>query len=101
MNMILHGYPTAEIWHGNTLADPGFKEGNDHLKTFDFAVANPPFSAKAWTNGLDPVNDRFHRLKMAFRRQKTAITLFTASGQVAQELGQRCHHFAPWRTFSW
>ena len=24
------------------------------LKTFDFAVANPPFSLKAWTSGFDP-----------------------------------------------
>ena len=27
MNMILHDYPTAEIWQGNTLASPHFKEG--------------------------------------------------------------------------
>lgn len=31
------------------------------LKTFDFAVANPPFSDKAWTNGLDPENDLYRR----------------------------------------
>ncbi len=30
-----------------------------YLKTFDFAVANPPFSANAWSNGLDPANDEF------------------------------------------
>ena len=61
MNMILHGHETAEIWRGNTLAAPYFKSQDDRLKTFDFAVANPPFSAKAWSNGLDPANDEFGR----------------------------------------
>ena len=61
MNMILHEHETAEVWRGNTLAAPYFKSQNDRLKTFDFAVANPPFSAKAWSNGLDPANDEFGR----------------------------------------
>ncbi|GAB4528093.1 MAG: type I restriction-modification system subunit M [Anaerolineae bacterium] len=60
MNMILHNNPTAEIWKGNTLSSPYFKE-NGRLKTFDFAVANPPFSAKAWTTGFDPNNDEYER----------------------------------------
>jgi len=63
MNMILHGHPTAEIWRGNTLAAPGFKDKRGGLKTFDFAVANPPFSAKAWSNGLDPEHDEFKRFE--------------------------------------
>ena len=61
MNMILHGHPTAELWRGNTLASPHFKTWDDSLKTFDFAVANPPFSSKAWASGLDPANDAFGR----------------------------------------
>ena len=60
MNMILHGNPTAEIWQDNTLSQPHFKNG-ETLKTFDFAVANPPFSAKAWSNGFDPANDLYDR----------------------------------------
>ena len=60
MNMILHDNPTALIVQGNTLADPKFKDG-DTLKTFDFVVANPPFSDKRWTTGLDPLNDPFER----------------------------------------
>lgn len=63
MNMILHGHPTAELWRGNTLAAPYFKNKDDSLKNFDFAVANPPFSAKAWSSGLDPANDRFGRFE--------------------------------------
>ena len=60
MNMILHNNPTALILQGNTLADPKFKDG-DILKTFDFVVANPPFSDKRWSNGIDPLNDPYER----------------------------------------
>ena len=63
MNMFLHGHPTADLWRGNTLADPYFRNRNGGLKTFDFAVANPPFSAKAWSNGIDPDHDEFRRFE--------------------------------------
>ena len=63
MNMILHGHETAELRRGNTLAAPEFKNPDDTLKTFDFAVANPLFSAKAWSNGLDPAHDAFGRFE--------------------------------------
>jgi type I restriction enzyme M protein len=62
MNMILHNNPTALIVQGNTLADPKFKDG-DTLKTFDYVVANPPFSDKRWSTGLDPLHDTFDRFK--------------------------------------
>jgi len=62
MNMILHNNPTALIVQGNTLADPKFKDG-DTLKTFDYVVANPPFSDKRWSTGLDPLKDPFERFK--------------------------------------
>jgi type I restriction enzyme M protein len=61
MNMVLHDSPTAEIWRDNTLSTPHFKNADGSLKTFDFVVANPPFSDKAWSTGLDPANDQFHR----------------------------------------
>lgn len=61
MNMILHNNATAKIWKGNTLADPQWKDAADKLKTFDFSVANPPFSNKNWTSGLNPKNDLFKR----------------------------------------
>ena len=63
MNMILHGDVTAVIIHGNTLAAPAFTDGPRRLKRFDFAVANPPFSTKAWSNGLDPAHDEFRRFE--------------------------------------
>ncbi len=62
MNMILHNNPTALIAQGNTLADPKFKEG-DTLKTFDYVVANPPFSDKRWSTGIDPLHDPYERFK--------------------------------------
>ncbi len=61
MNMILHDNPTAEIWQDNSLSSPHFKLENGNLKTFDFVVANPPFSNKAWSNGFDPVHDLYQR----------------------------------------
>jgi hypothetical protein len=62
MNMILHDNPTALIVQGNTLADPKFKDG-DTLKTFDYVIANPPFSDKRWSTGLDPLNDFYQRFQ--------------------------------------
>jgi len=62
MNMILHDNPTALVLQGNSLTDPKFKEG-DTLKTFDYVVANPPFSDKRWSTGLDPLNDPYDRFK--------------------------------------
>jgi type I restriction enzyme M protein len=62
MNMILHNNPTALIMQGNTLTDPKFKDG-DTLKTFDYVVANPPFSDKRWSTGLDPLNDPYQRFQ--------------------------------------
>lgn len=61
MNMILHGNEDADIRQGDTLASPEFKNKDGGLETFDFAVANPPFSTKSWSNGFDPVNDVYER----------------------------------------
>jgi type I restriction enzyme M protein len=62
MNMVLHNNATAEIVQGNTLTDPKFKESGT-LKTFDYVVANPPFSDKRWSTGLDPLHDPWDRFK--------------------------------------
>lgn len=53
MNMVLPDCPTAEIWKGNTLSSPHFVNATDgSLKAFDYVVANPPFSDKAWSTGV-------------------------------------------------
>ena len=61
MNMILHNNPTALIRQGNTLTNPLFLDESGQLKTFDYVVANPPFSDKRWRTGLDPDNDPHER----------------------------------------
>ncbi|MEV7342703.1 class I SAM-dependent DNA methyltransferase [Streptomyces sp. NPDC093544] len=58
MNMILHGNADAGIFKGDTITSPHFTNGNA-LETFDFAVANPPFSLKSWSNGLELEYGRF------------------------------------------
>jgi type I restriction enzyme M protein len=60
MNMILHDFPTANILSGNALAAPKFKDG-EQLRTYDYVVANPPFSDKTWSTGLTPSKDPFQR----------------------------------------
>lgn len=60
MNMILHDFPTANVQTGNTLTNPKFKDG-EALRTYDYVVANPPFSDKAWSTGLTPASDPFQR----------------------------------------
>jgi type I restriction enzyme M protein len=60
MNMILHDFPTASIMAGNTLASPKFLEGSN-LRTYDYVVANPPFSDKTWSTGLTPSADTYKR----------------------------------------
>ncbi|WP_120819637.1 type I restriction-modification system subunit M [Helicobacter pylori] len=72
MNMVLHNNATADIAKGgsSTLSNPYFLLENGMLKTFDYVVANPPFSLKNWTDGLsiDPkskqvIDDNFNRFE--------------------------------------
>jgi type I restriction enzyme M protein len=82
MNMFLHDQPTADIWHDNSLSSPYFKldgknKPDDHnLKTFDFVVANPPFSNKAWSNGFDPDHDLYQRFADGVPPQKNGDYAF-------------------------
>lgn len=69
MNMVLHNKAAAEIMQGNTLSDPQFKAIDpitkntieNEIRTFDFIVANPPFSVKNWRSGVDL--DKYGRFK--------------------------------------
>lgn len=58
MNMVLHGNATAVIKQGDTITGPQFLRGSE-LETFDYLVANPPFSVKSWTSGLENEYGRF------------------------------------------
>ena len=55
---------------------PYFKNPDGGLKTFDFAVANPPFSAKAWSSGLDAANDEFRRFEYGIPPDKNGDYAF-------------------------
>ena len=63
MNMILHDNPTAEVSQGNVISNPKFLE-KEKLKQFNYVVANPPFSDKRWSNGIDPENDIYQRFDL-------------------------------------
>ncbi|PFG52094.1 type I restriction enzyme M protein [Marinobacter sp. LV10R520-4] len=76
MNMILHDNATAKIVQGNTLSSPEWKDANGKLKTFDFAVANPPFSNKNWTSGLNPHEDEFGRFVWGIPPEKNGDYTF-------------------------
>jgi type I restriction enzyme M protein len=77
MNLILHDCATAEVWQDNTLSAPHFVDAaSGGLKTFDFVVANPPFSTKAWTNGFDPSNDLYSRFSFGVPPQKNGDYAF-------------------------
>ena len=61
INMILHDFPTANILSGgSTLSAPKFLDGNN-LRSYDYVVANPPFSSKTWSTGINPSNDPYQR----------------------------------------
>ncbi|MEH6814130.1 MAG: type I restriction-modification system subunit M [Motiliproteus sp.] len=78
MNMILHNNADAEIAPGghSTLAEPEYKQDNASLKTFDFAVANPPFSFKAWNTGFLPTEDQYGRFEYGMPPEKNGDYAF-------------------------
>lgn len=76
MNMILHDNDVAEIRQGNTLAAPLFLNANKGLQTFDFVVANPPFSFKSWTNGVSTTEDPYNRFAYGVPPEKNGDYAF-------------------------
>jgi type I restriction enzyme M protein len=90
MNMILHGYETAEVIKGDTITSPGFTV-NGRLKPHDFVVANPPFSTKSWSSGIVPTADEYQRFEFGVPPAKNgdyafllhAIKSLKSSGKAA------------------
>jgi type I restriction system adenine methylase HsdM len=78
MNMILHDCPAAahDIHRGNTLSTPELLDDSGQLKRFDFVVANPPFSTKAWSTGILPADDRWDRFKDGIPPEKNGDFAF-------------------------
>ncbi len=76
MNMVLHNSPSAEIWQDDTLSDPHWRNDQGKLRTFDYAVANPPFSLKSWSNGFNPAKDEFERFEYGVPPEKNGDYAF-------------------------
>ncbi|AZA48902.1 type I restriction-modification system subunit M [Chryseobacterium carnipullorum] len=76
MNMILHGAETATIIADNTLSRPFYKEDNGSLKKFDYVVANPPFSLKSWSNGVNVDSDEHNRFALGVPPEKNGDYAF-------------------------
>jgi type I restriction enzyme M protein len=76
MNMILHDNEVADIRQGNTLAAPLFVNERQGLQTFDFVVANPPFSFKSWTTGVSTTEDPFNRFAYGVPPEKNGDYAF-------------------------
>jgi type I restriction enzyme M protein len=77
MNMLIHNAVGAEIKNNNTLSSPDFldpKTGG--LKTFDYVVANPPFSFKSWTNGVNIGSDPYKRFEYGLPPEKNGDYAF-------------------------
>jgi len=61
MNMLLHGFPDADIRKGDVIRDPQFLV-DGQLMLFDRVIANPPFSLDKWGRevGEEDGFGRFH-----------------------------------------
>lgn len=61
MNMLLHGFPDADIRKGDVIREPKFLQ-DGQLMLFDRVIANPPFSLDNW--GYEEAqNDGFGRFR--------------------------------------
>ncbi|MFC6269446.1 type I restriction-modification system subunit M [Frigoriflavimonas asaccharolytica] len=76
MNMILHGAETRTIVADNTLTRPAYKEADGSLKRFDYVIANPPFSLKSWSNGVNIESDEFERFTLGVPPEKNGDYAF-------------------------
>ncbi len=76
MNRVLHGVPSADIWQGDTLTDPHWLNRDGGLKTFDYAVANPPFSYKSWSSGINVAEDPYLRFEYGAPPEKNGDYAF-------------------------
>lgn len=63
MSMIIHGVEDPDLRHGDTLNSPlhtKIVNGKEVLDSFDYVVANPPFSQKNWMKAIKE-KDTFKR----------------------------------------
>ena len=65
------------------------------IVSFDFAVANPPFSSKSWSNGLDPANDEYDRFSDGIPPKKNGDYAFLLHILRSLKLGGRAAVIVP------
>jgi type I restriction enzyme M protein len=76
MNTILHNNPGADIYKDDTISSPHWKDSEGNLKTFDYIVANPPFSLKSWSSGINVNEDEFKRFEYGIPPEKNGDYAF-------------------------
>ena len=73
MNLLMHGVPSADIRHGDTLLNPKHLHGGE-LRRFNRVMANPPFAQNYDTEGM--IHDERFRYGMTPETGKKADLMF-------------------------
>ena len=60
LNMLLHGLSAPRLETGDVIIEPGLRDAEGRLLSYDRVIANPPFSMKNWGHDFAP-NDPHHR----------------------------------------
>jgi type I restriction enzyme M protein len=95
MNLFLHEIEDFNVYRGDTLRDPGFRDKTGALRQFDAVIANPPFSLKDWGADTWPADPRaFCGVPPAKNGDYAFIHV-----DEARDWTRRCRH-AAWRAVS-
>ena len=73
MNLLMHGVPSADIRHGDTLLNPKHLHGGE-LRRFNRVMANPPFAQNYDNEGM--IHDERFRYGMTPETGKKADLMF-------------------------
>ena len=60
LNLLLHGLSASRLEAGDVITEPGLRDEDGRLFSYDRVIANPPFSLKNWGHDFAP-NDPHHR----------------------------------------
>ncbi|WP_415878965.1 N-6 DNA methylase [Methylomonas sp. TEB] len=73
MNLLMHGVPSADIRHGDTLMNPKHQQGGE-LRRFHRVMANPPFAQNYEAEGM--IHDERFRFGFTPETGKKADLMF-------------------------
>ena len=98
MNMILHGHPTAELWRGNTLAEPALQEQGRQPQDLRLRRRQSALLGQGLVERPRPGARRVRPLRARHPAgQERRLRLPAAPDRVAQEHRQGRDHPAPRR----